>query len=87
MNFSIAPSRIPTFDIIAAIEATAHWLDPAMAEQLRAGVSRVLHSARPPKSNLSHRQCAALRNLRDDLNIVIIPADKGNATVVIDRAM
>lgn len=86
MNFSIALNRIPTSDIIAAIEATAQWLDPTMTEQLRAGVNRVLHCARPPKPNLSHRQ-AALKNLRDDLNVVIIPADKGNATVVIDRAM
>ena len=87
MNFSITPSRIPTADIIAAIEATAHQLDTTTAEQLRARVNRALVSAKLPKPNLSYRQQAALKNLRDDLSIVIIPADKGNATVVMDTTM
>ena len=35
--------------------------------------------------NLSTKQKKALKNLRDDTNIVITKADKGNCTVIIDK--
>ena len=37
------------------------------------------------KSNLSCQQRGALNSLKRDKDIVILPADKGNTTVVIDR--
>ena len=46
----------------------------------------MLTSAKPPKPNLTYSQRAALRDLRNDNSIVILPADKGNATVVMDRS-
>jgi len=85
MNFALTPNRIPTSDIITATEATARCLDPVIADQLRAGVSRALASSIVPKSNLTYAQCAALKDLRKDDGIVILPADKGNATVILDK--
>ena len=52
---------------------------------LREEVKRCLDRAKPPKSNLSGRERDALRSLQRDDSIVVLPADKGNATVVMDR--
>jgi hypothetical protein len=38
----------------------------------------------PPKSNLSKEERAALKNLRNDENLVILKADKGGATVLMN---
>ena len=48
-------------------------------------VSAALHKARPPTDNLDKGMKRALKTLRKDDSIVILPADKGNATVVIDK--
>lgn len=42
---------------------------------------------RPIRSNLSKEEEQALRTLRDDQTIVIKPADKGGAVVVLDRSV
>ena len=86
LNYAIAPSKLPTAEMIAITEVTARHLDTNTAQKLREGVARVLTSAKPPKPNLTYSQRAALRDLRNDNSIVILPADKGNATVVMDRS-
>ena len=86
LNYTITPKQIPTLDIIAATEATASHLDEETAQKLRLEVSSVLISARPPKKNLSGKLQKAIRDLRRDKDITILPADKGNATVVMDRS-
>ncbi|MDA8010421.1 MAG: reverse transcriptase domain-containing protein, partial [Alphaproteobacteria bacterium] len=48
-------------------------------------MAEVLKKAKPPKPNMSYRQRSVVRALRNDSNIVIVPADKGKATVVMDR--
>ena len=84
LNFAVAPKHIPYRDI-SATESTARQLDPEKAKQLRVGVSQALSRARPPKSNLDKGLHRAARDLREDTSIVILPADKGNATVVMNR--
>ncbi len=41
-------------------------------------------NSRPPPPNLPREQRLAIRTLRDDKNIKVLPADKGNAVVVIN---
>ena len=86
LNYAVAPSKVPTTDIIAATEATARQLDSNAAQKLREGVARIISRAKLPKSNLSQLQQRALKSLKKDESIVIVPADKGNATVVMDRS-
>ena len=43
--------------------------------------------SKPPKSNLSHKPKMALTKLSRDSSVVILPGDKGNATVLIDRSV
>ena len=52
---------------------------------LRTDMAEVLRKAKPPKPNMSFKQRSAVRTLRNDSNIVIVPADKGKATVVMDK--
>ena len=84
LNFAVAAKGIPTFEIIAATESTASQLDRETAQQLKHRVSSILSTARLPRSNLTRELRESLRNLQEDENIVVLPADKGNATVVMD---
>ena len=40
---------------------------------------------KPQRTNLSAAQWKAVKNLKEDKSIIIIPADKGNKTVILDR--
>ena len=84
LNFAIAPKKIPTSDIITNTESLARQLNPVEAEQLRAGVSKILTSTRPPRPNLPYRLRRSLQELSKNRSIIVLPADKGNATVVLD---
>ena len=85
LNYAVTPKSIPTHNIIATTEATAKQLDTTTAEKLRAGVSNILQSSKAPRSNLPTHLCKATKELRNEQDIIILPADKGNATVVMDR--
>lgn len=85
-NYAIAPSRLPTAQIVTTTKLTARYLHLITPHRLREDVVRVLTSAKPPKPILIYSQRRALRELKHDDSIVILPADKGNATVVMDRS-
>lgn len=85
LSFAVAPRQVPVQKIVAATEALAHNLDRTSADLLRLNVSGVLHQTKPPKPNLTPLQHRALRALREDPTIVIIPADKGRATVLLNK--
>lgn len=85
-NYAIAPKTIPTEEIIASIESTLSSVDVQSAEPIRLDTARILQSARPPKPNLRPSELQGLKALKKNENIIILPADKGNATVVMDTA-
>ena len=87
LNFSVAPKKIPTEEIIASTESLARRLDksePGRGTLLRRRVQRCLEKANQPTPNLQSRERRALTTLRKDRSIVILPADKGRATVILD---
>ena len=45
----------------------------------------LLKTTRPPKSTLSSEETKALKEPRNDQNLVISKADKGNTTIVMDK--
>ena len=45
----------------------------------------ILCTAKPLKSNLSHSFQTAVKKLQKDKDIIIVAADKGNATMIMDR--
>ena len=52
---------------------------------IRSKVVDILNKKHKSIPNLSIKEKKALKNLRDDTNIVITKADKGNCTVIIDK--
>jgi hypothetical protein len=85
-NFAVAPSRVPTEDIITGVESAVFSLPEKEAETLRQQTCEILRKARPPPRNISFDEIQALKALRSNEEIIVLPADKGNATVVMNTS-
>ena len=84
--YNIFLTSIPLKDIALVIEGGAKkLLDGNLAHDLRGRVCGILRKAKGPKSNLTKERRTALKDLRAKEDIVILPADKGNATVLMGR--
>ena len=76
----------PTADIIAKVEtAIITLLDREEVEIIRAKTSLIRQKAKPPTKNLPAEQKKALHSLREDKSITILPADKGQSTVILKK--
>ena len=64
-------------DIIAAVECTTNELPEERALEFRAEVNKCLQNARKPRPNLGKEQREALKKLREDDSIVILPLTRG----------
>ncbi|XP_046398161.1 uncharacterized protein LOC124164967 [Ischnura elegans] len=83
LNFAPAPKTIPYLDYVGGIENAVRKLPDDLAEEVRVEVSYVLSRAVPPKPNISREERSAIRALRGNEEVTILPADKGNATVIL----
>ncbi|XP_074035217.1 uncharacterized protein [Leptinotarsa decemlineata] len=84
-NFAVAPGRIPVENIISNVESALNRIDDKETqESIRQDIAHVLKNAKPPTRNIPHKEYQALKNLRENEDIIILPADKGNATVVLN---
>ncbi|XP_060528287.1 uncharacterized protein LOC132703174 [Cylas formicarius] len=83
-NFAITPDSVPFEDIIANIESGIRNLQADVAEEIRTESARILRRAKPPKSNVSSKEKRAIRDLNKDISVIVLAADKGNATVVLN---
>lgn len=87
MNFAVIPRTIPFSQILANIEDKLRRTDDkAAANSVRNNIVGVLRKARPPGTNLTKAERNALSELRKDDTVVILPADKGKGTVILDRS-
>ena len=55
------------------------------SDTICAKVSLTLQNSKPPNDNLSKDERKALKELQSDTLIVILPADKGRSTVILNR--
>ena len=85
LNFIPTPRHIPQVDIMAGTESLARFLPGHQEEQLRSDVQRCLSQTGILSPNLTKRQTAAIKELKVDSDTIIPPADKGNATVLLDK--
>ncbi len=78
---------MPIVDIIAETESAIHKakLPRNEAETLRTRVVASVNNTKLPKSNISKQEWESLRSLSKNESILILPADKGRCTVVLDR--
>ena len=85
LNFSITSKRLPNKSIIATIEDAVKDLEKEEADTIRAKITLTLQNYKLPKENLSQDERRALKELRSDTSIVILPADKGRFTVILSH--
>ena len=84
LNFSITSKTLPTKDILATIEDAVKDFEKEEADTIRAKISLTLQNSKPPKDNLSKDERKALKKLQSDTSIVILPADKGRSTIILN---
>ena len=85
LNFADSPRHVPNNDIIANVEAVLRSCkDKNKAEHTRAKVSSILRAAKRPQQNTSKDERRALKDLKRNDAITLLPADKGNTTVILD---
>ncbi|XP_072022763.1 uncharacterized protein [Amphiura filiformis] len=84
LNFAITPTELPIVDFIVATEQACQKLPNSEATVLRAEITGAIKGSKPPKSNISKDEQRALKDLKKNNAITILPADKGKATVVMD---
>ena len=84
LNFAVTPTNIPATEIIAKVESAVRSLDAERADTVRRAVNTILQQAESPKSNITKEERAPLKSLKEDNTIMILPAAKGRANVVLD---
>ncbi|XP_075723747.1 uncharacterized protein LOC142765826 [Rhipicephalus microplus] len=85
-NFNTTTTRPSLPKIIAATEEGIRRLDSGIRENVRLKAIGVLSKiGKRREHNLSREECKAIHALRNDDKVVILPADKGNAVVLLDR--
>ena len=85
---SVTPKRIPTEAIVSSVEASLCHnsnLSAATKDNIRSTVASTLQTASITDNNLTKDEKQALKRLKNDENIVILPADKGRVSVVMDK--
>ena len=84
LNFAVTPNRLPVDEFITATEVACRHLKPADADSLRSDVVKTLKSFRKPPPNISLKERKALESLKKNKDIMILGADKGRATVIMN---
>ena len=88
LKHSVTPKRIPTEAFVSSVEAVLsrqRELSESAKDNIRSRIASTLQSASLRDSNLTKDERQALKRLKTDENIVILPADKGRVTVVMDK--
>ncbi|KAK5638774.1 hypothetical protein RI129_013069 [Pyrocoelia pectoralis] len=83
-NFAITPKRIPVENIITNVEIALTTVEQPIADEIRLDIANILKKARPPAQNVTKRELIALKELKNNNDVLILPADKGNATVIVN---
>jgi hypothetical protein len=82
----VAPAALPIEDFFSGVVTAVRALPEEAAEEVRQETVRILKASRKPKDNLSGAERRALRTLRTNADLTILPADKGNAIVVLNTS-
>ena len=84
LNFALAPSKIPTAHMVAAVESGLRCIPDEIPEPARTKIVGTINKARPPPVNMLPQECHTIKSLQKDDSILVLPVDKGQVTVVID---
>ena len=65
------------------MESVIRQLDTEQTYSVRRTANNLLQKAQPPKPNITKVMKQALKSLKEDHTIMVLPADKGHASVVL----
>ncbi|XP_072050219.1 uncharacterized protein [Amphiura filiformis] len=85
LNYAISPSKIPAEEFVLATELACKHLPLADGIQLRAKIANTLKSSKVPEQNVTKEERKAIKDLKKAEDIIILPADKGKSTVLLDK--
>ena len=88
LKHSVTPKCILTGGIVSSVEAALslqQQLSEPTKDSIRSRIASAAQSALLHDSNLTKEKRHALKWLRNDENIVILPVNKGRVTVVMDK--
>ena len=68
----------------SGVESSITRLSDESAECVRNEIVSILRKTKPPEKNITREELLALKELRENEDIIVLPADKGNASVVLD---
>ena len=89
MKFAAAPRKVPVLDFVCGVEKglkkVAHEYK-SLVDLVRSRVTQVLSNAKSPQSNLTKDETESLQKLQGYDDIIVLSADKGNCTVVMDKS-
>ena len=88
LKHSVTPKRIPTEAIVSSVEAALSRqrdLPESTKDNIRSWIASTIQSASLHDSNLTNDEQHVLKRLRNDKDILILPADRGRVTVVMDK--
>lgn len=83
LNFAVTPSTIPYKDMLRGVKTALTDLPQAEAEDIRSDVVRLLKTIEPAKPNITWQERITLKEILNDDDMVILKADKFNASVII----
>ncbi|KAJ0057450.1 hypothetical protein NL108_006138 [Boleophthalmus pectinirostris] len=86
LNFATTPYKIPIEEYILATELACQKIpNQGQKADLRNTVTGILKTAKLPKSNITKKERKAINHMKKDNTIIILPADKGRTTVILDK--
>ena len=85
LKFAVKNNKPKYMDFIAGIESATPHLTDENKEELRCKVRMALNM-KNQKTNISSEEIISLKGLKLDANVKILPADKGNATVLLNSS-
>ena len=88
LEHSVTPKHVPIDDIESSVEsvlARKRELPESTKDDIRSRIASTPQSASLTDCNLTKDELHALKRLKSNKNIVILPADKGRVTVVMDK--
>ncbi|KER23356.1 hypothetical protein T265_08731 [Opisthorchis viverrini] len=86
LNFAVSKGVIRAEEIVPSVESVFQKLPSMEAEKLRVLLVTVLKSQQPGVPNIAPAERRALNTLKNVDSIVITKADKGKATVVMNKS-
>ena len=84
LNYAVTPRATPIEEILVGIEKAVRSLPVEKAEEARHESVSIIKTTTRTKDNLTKNERMALRTLKENTHLTILPADKGNATVILN---